>query len=128
MEPQYFDNDNIAKPIYKISSLADRVLPTVKVKKRGGLNEITDLREKTALMLNLKLGAIQGITKGWTKKQIYDTYHSAEQFINPPALWWCIYKQKKHIYGKRIKQKGLRGVGKEGGANNQEEYAQRSLF
>lgn len=107
MEPQYLDNDNVARPIYKISSIADRALPVVKVKKRGGLNEITDLRDKTAKMLNLKLGAIQGITKGWTKAQLYDTYHAAEQFINPPALWWCIYKKKKHLYGKNKTKKVL---------------------
>jgi hypothetical protein len=124
MEPQYFDNDNIAKPIYKISSLANRVLPTIKVKKRGGLNHITDLREQTAKLLNVPKEQVMGITKGWSKEELYKTYHSAEQFINPPALWWTIYKQKKHIYGKQTNAK----MGSKGRISNKKENAQRPLF
>jgi hypothetical protein len=94
--------------------------------KKGG-NQISDLRTQTALLLKKPFGQICSLTKGWSIEQIYTTLHLAEQFINPPALWWVIYKEKKNIYGKsnnRISEKDR----KKKRSSNLEEQRPGTLF
>lgn len=90
-------------------------LPKVIVqKRRGGLNEITDLRRQVAEMLKISTGQVSFMTKGWTIEQIYEVYNASIKFVNPPALFWKIWKKKKETYGKKINNRTIQKVGKQG--------------
>lgn len=120
------DSDNVMKSMHGI---ADRVLSRFKkdmpVKKGpGGLNEITDLRAKIALMIEKPFYHVCGITNGWTVHELFVTYEACRKFVNPGALFWTIYKKKKHIYGKQTNA----GMGNKGRQSNSAQVRQASLF
>ena len=117
--------NGISAYVGRFQKLLSQDIPT----KRSGLNEITDLRLKTAKLLDRPIEQVYGLTKNWSKEELYKTLRSAEQFINPPALWWKIYKEKRHIYGKekRTNKKRLREVGQNRRSKNSIE-GQISLF
>lgn len=124
MEPQYLEE--IKEIVYK--NPFSEVIISKEIKKRGGLNEITDLRDKTAEMLKIPISQVMGITRGWSVEQLYTTLNASLQFINPPALWWKIYNEKKNIYGKRTKQGVFQKVRGQRRQEDQKENGQNSLF
>ncbi len=132
MEPEYLNISLDSSDVLRgIKASADKILERLKAdiptkRKPGGLNEITDLRTKTATMLGVTFGQICGLTSGWSVAELYAIYHASEQWPNPPALWWVIYKKKKVIYG-RINKKEIPGVGKKG-REQDEELRQGTLF
>lgn len=113
-----------------MKTIADRISAqknTPIKKKRGGLNEVTDLRAQTALLLEKPVGQIQRLTTGWTASELRDTLKAANLFVkNPPACWWLIYKANKNKYGqnnKRTLQKT-----REKGRSNKQTKRQSILF
>jgi hypothetical protein len=107
MNEQYLDeNLNSNYEIKGLSSftqkLQAKIPQDIPKRKRGGLNEITDLRIATAKMLKVSTGQVQKLTTNWTKEQLYDTLNASQKFIiNPPALWWKLHKKNKEIYGQK---------------------------
>lgn len=116
----------LKKPVFNIEKISLNKYK-ITTKKRGGLNEITDLRDRTAKLISKPIGQVMKLTKGWTEQELYTTLRSAESFNkNPPACWWCIYKQKKHIYGRNNKETLLKDR-KKGRKENSSER-QKVLF
>lgn len=115
---EYLDYDDKIKPIQEIGILSVELLSKLKkdipTKKGGGLNEITDLRNKTAKLLGVSIKQVYGITRNWDTQELFTMLTTAEKFINPPALWWKLYKKNKTIYGKKTKQKKVPRVGEKG--------------
>jgi len=127
MEPEYIEEEdkiNIEK-IYS-NAFAEKKVPQYK-KKTGGLNEITELREKTAELLKISFEQVCGITRGWSKENLYTTLNQSLKFINPPALWWKIYNEKKNTY-KQSRKKVLGKSREERRQSNQKEAGQKTLF
>lgn len=103
MEPKYYD-DNLTSDNFKsFEQLVSTIQIKTKERKRGGLNEITDLRTQIATLLDRSFGQVSKLTKNWSATELRDTLKTANSFINPPALFWKLYKEKKHIYGKKKK-------------------------
>lgn len=130
---QYQDDDAPTKfTAISINTLASKLVVKYKSdtpikKKRGGLNEITDLRDKTAKLIGKPMMQVARLTKGWNIEELYKTLQAAEQFTkNPAACWWVIYKQKKDLYGKTNNQK-LQRVGEKRRSKDCQE-GQATLF
>lgn len=107
MEKEYLDEPPIVINIKKVGNLLERYNSKVQkdvptTKKRGGLNEITELRYKTATLIKKPIGQVNRLTGGWTKAELRDTLKLCQSFINPPALWWTLYK--KNNYGRNRKK------------------------
>jgi hypothetical protein len=79
---------------------------------RTNLNEITDLRNKTALLIGKPIGQVYGLTRNWSKEQLRETLRLTQDFKNPSAGFWVLYKKNKTEYGKKkINRKRLPGLG-----------------
>lgn len=131
MTEEYLDidlnSDKVASGLSAFVKTFSTKLQDVPIqKKRGGLNQITDLRAKTATMLDKPIEQVYGLTKNWTIAQLYEIYHIAEQYSNPAPIWWTVYKKKKHIYGKTNK-KEIRGMGQKR-RNENGQVGQKTLF
>ena len=125
MEHEYLYADEILDTSIKqinVSHIKASLKKDIPIKKRGGLNEITDLRGQTAKFLGKDISQIYGLTRNWTARELYITLQDAKKFIkNPPACWWVIYKKKKTIYGKNRKavhDKAIQKMGKKGRKEN----------
>lgn len=132
MEPQYL-NENLDsnKAMTSILDIAKKYIPKFNKdiatkKKRGGLNEITDLRGETAKMLKIPIEQVFGLTRNWSASQLRDTLKACNNFINPPALWWTLYKKNKTIYGRTNKKILLRNRKERWKENSTER--QKTLF
>lgn len=92
---------------YGIGNLLEKYkLPPKKVvKKKGGIQDpLTEQRVLTADFLNIELGQVLGVTKGWTREQLYALRQECMLFkANPQALWWVKWKKLNPIYGKQTK-------------------------
>lgn len=100
-----------------------QVATSVKVKKtKGGIQDpLTEERVNTATFLNIELGQVLGITKGWTQTQLYTLRQEVMLFkANPQALWWKKWKVLNKIYGQKNK-KTIRRVGETGRGKKQRE-------
>lgn len=133
MEPQYLNVSlDSNRATAGIMSLAQKYLeklpkdiPTKK--KRGGLNEITDLRLQTAKFLGITIGQVQGLTKNWSIHELFTTLKTAKGFTkNPQALWWVLYKKNKDNYGRSNKKVLLKNREERGKENSTER--QGTLF
>jgi len=104
MDSDYLDVDTKRelKPLGDVSARFSKVSSK---KKRGGLNEITLLRSETAKMLKVPIGQVYGLTRGWTKNEIRDTLKICTDFVNPPALFWKLYKENNQKYGRKQSNK-----------------------
>lgn len=126
MEHEYLYKDEVIDTRIKtissfLSGLKAKLFKKdIPAKKRGGLNEITDLRAQTAKLIGKPMAQVYGLTRNWSKQELYMTLQDAKKFIkNPPACWWLIYKKKKAIYGrKKIHVRTIQKVGKKGRKNN----------
>lgn len=132
MEPEYLDEPRVFKVkglnaiLEQFKARLQKDIPT----KKGGLNEVTQLRMQTADLLRKPLGQVQRLTKGWSTSELRDTLKICNEFVNPPALWWRLYKKNKDMYGrkgKRDNQKTLRQNRKERREAERQER-QSSLF
>lgn len=65
------------------------------VKPKGAKNEISDLRGQTADLLGKPFGQVAKLTKGWSASKLYQRLEACKGFVNPPALWWKLYKEDK---------------------------------
>lgn len=136
MEPKYLDDNFDEKRMAPMSALLDKFKPKlpsgIVTKKRGGLNEITSLREETAKLIGKPFGQVSKLTNGWSRGEIYSTLNEARKFTkNPGACWWIIYKKKKDIYGKtkeRVNKERLPRVGKERRSKDSPDQGQETLF
>lgn len=131
MEQEYLDKPR-EYSVKGIANILERfksrpMSSTPPIKKRGGLNEITELRYQTAKLLDKPIGQVNGLTKGWSKEELRDTLKICKSFINPPALWYKLYKKNKTIYG-RSNKKTLSNNRTERRTTNSEEAGQRTLF
>lgn len=129
MENQYLEEFELNATAKNIKSIASKyeIPKDIKPKRRGGLNEITDLRDETAKMLEVPIGQIYGLTKGWSKDNLRDTLKICKNFINPGALWWKIYKEKKNEYGRNNKKTLLKNR-EERRKHDKETSRQKALF
>lgn len=133
MANEYLDNEDLVVKFEKIDltktmeALKQR-FQTQKTTPKRAVAQSTDLRNKTAKLLNRPLLQICKLTQNWSIQDLYITLHTAEQFINPPALWWVLYKQNKGIYGKRkTNTSTISGMGKTRGGKNVK-VRQETLF
>lgn len=93
-EPKKYGIKGMGNLLEKLKSKFKKDTPKPK---RGGLNEITQLRMETADLLKKPLGQVQRLTKGWTTNELRDQLKTSKSFIkNPPALWWKLYKKDLH--------------------------------
>lgn len=117
MESLYLENEIVKSDLKSFALLSEELFlkQDITTSKRGGLNEITDLRDKIAILIDRPIGQVMKLTKNWSKYELYLTLHAAEQFTqNPPACWWVLYKKNKDTYGKtkkRTLKKGLQQLG-----------------
>jgi len=81
----------------RINKLAKFQIPV----KRSNLNEITALRQETALLIGKPIGQVYGLTRNWTKENLYLTLRLAKDFKNSAAGWWHLYKKNKYEYGRK---------------------------
>jgi len=74
--------------------LARYEAPIVEQKKKGGINGVlTEQRVRASEILGLPLLRVARMTKGWRGDQLYDLNQKVSTFVNPPALWWKLYKK-----------------------------------
>ena len=116
--------------------------------KRGVRDELTELRYNIFHLINvppkpsdikdkkylakwkpMKFSVVCGLTRGFTKQELYSIYRESISFTkNPQALFWKLYKEFKQKYGEKIKErinkKRLSEMGKKGRCNQQEERNQ----
>jgi len=114
---------------YQIKSIRDNLSRfkdiQPKKKRRGGLNEITDLRKQIADMLSISTARVAHMTKGWKIHDIFVLYKKSQNFVNPPALFWKLYRHEKN---RRKDQEDLCRIWKDRGKHNKEEIRQKTLF
>jgi len=82
----------------KTDLFSDTLFKEIKKKKRGATSEITEVRERTAKLINRTIPFVCGKTKHMNSQQIYELLRAAENFKqNPAACWWKIYNEKYKI-------------------------------
>lgn len=94
----------------------------------GPNSPITEVRQDTAKLIGKPFEQVCGLTRGWSKDQVFGLYREVmADGKNPAALWWVLWKEKRKLYGKTKKQitekkandRRLSQLGKESRRNKQ---------
>lgn len=133
MANEYLDNEDLVVKFEKIDlsktmEALKQKFQAQKTTPKRTIAQSTDLRDQTAKLLKRPLLQVCKLTQNWSVENLYITLHTAEQFINPPALWWVLYKKNKEIYGrKKTNNTAVPGMGIKRGIKNKK-VRQETLF
>jgi hypothetical protein len=104
--PYKYPDEIVDTKIKGIQALLVKFSPSKPIK-GSKLNEITDLRNQIALLVGKPIGQIYGLTRNWSKENLYLTIRLSKDFKNPAAGWWVLYKKNKDEYGRKRNNKKL---------------------
>jgi hypothetical protein len=111
----------------KLSSIRETPLP-----QRGGITSYSSLlRAETATLLGVPFKQVAGLTRGFDVMQLERMLKASREWVNPPALWWKLYKTEKQYARKRHtkeKIRRVRGVGEKGRGEDEKDSPQGVLF
>lgn len=115
----------------KIRKMRDAPKP-----KRGGVTSYSSqLRAETAELLGEPFKKVAGLTRGFSNMQLERMLKASREWVNPPALWWKLYKterqQVRHDarhYAKKGEVRRVRAVGEGRRGKDEANPSQGILF